>query len=65
MVFVYSRCFGLPLRPVRQLAHTLHYHNDKLTYLARLAPQELEQKLRDYLGGFGFQGDKVTEETRE
>ena len=31
MVFVYSRCFGLPLRPVRQLAHTLHYHNDKLT----------------------------------
>ena len=26
--------------------------------------QQLEQKLRDYLGGFGFQGDKVTEETR-
>jgi ATPase subunit of ABC transporter with duplicated ATPase domains len=24
----------------------------------------LEQKLRDYLGGFGFQGDKVSEETR-
>ena len=35
-----------------------------LQHLARLAPQELEQKLRDYLGGFGFQGDKVTEETR-
>lgn len=31
---------------------------------ARLAPQELEQKLRDYLGGFGFRGDKVSEETR-
>ncbi len=30
-----------------------------LRHLARLAPQELEQKLRDYLGGFGFQGDKV------
>ena len=29
-----------------------------------MAPQELEQKLRDYLGGFGFQGDKVSEETR-
>jgi ATP-binding cassette subfamily F protein 3 len=23
----------------------------------------MEQKLRDYLGGFGFQGDKVTENT--
>ncbi|SCC61439.1 ABC transporter ATP-binding protein [Kosakonia oryziphila] len=34
-----------------------------LQHLARLAPQELEQKLRDYLGGFGFQGDKVTEVT--
>ena len=31
--------------------------------MARLAPQEMEQKLRDYLGGFGFQGDKVTEIT--
>ena len=35
-----------------------------IQHLARLAPQELEQKLRDYLGGFGFQGDKVSEETR-
>ncbi len=35
-----------------------------LQHMARLAPQELEQKLRDYLGGFGFRGDKVTEETR-
>ncbi|WP_130100104.1 ABC transporter ATP-binding protein [Siccibacter turicensis] len=34
-----------------------------LQHLARLAPQELEQKLRDYLGGFGFQGDKVSENT--
>lgn len=35
-----------------------------LQHMARLAPQELEQKLRDYLGGFGFRGDKVTEETQ-
>ena len=34
-----------------------------LQHLARLAPQEAEQKLRDYLGGFGFHGDKVTENT--
>ncbi|EOF9311207.1 ABC transporter ATP-binding protein [Enterobacter cloacae] len=34
-----------------------------IQHLARLAPQEMEQKLRDYLGGFGFQGDKVTEHT--
>jgi ATP-binding cassette subfamily F protein 3 len=35
-----------------------------LQHLARIAPQVLEQQLRDYLGGFGFQGDKVSEETR-
>ncbi|MNS05451.1 putative ABC transporter ATP-binding protein YheS [compost metagenome] len=34
-----------------------------IQHMARLAPQEMEQKLRDYLGGFGFQGDKVTENT--
>ncbi|WP_232353249.1 ATP-binding cassette domain-containing protein, partial [Pseudomonas aeruginosa] len=32
--------------------------------LARLAPQELEQKIGDYLGGCVFQGDKESEETR-
>ncbi|QUG74040.1 ABC transporter ATP-binding protein [Erwinia sp. E602] len=35
-----------------------------LQHLARLAPKILEQQLRDYLGGFGFQGDKVTEQTQ-
>jgi len=35
-----------------------------LQHLVRLAPKVLEQQLRDYLGGFGFQGDKVSEETR-
>ncbi|MCS2171196.1 ABC transporter ATP-binding protein [Scandinavium sp. TWS1a] len=35
-----------------------------LQHLVRLAPHVLEQQLRDYLGGFGFQGDKVSEETR-
>lgn len=34
-----------------------------LQHLARLAPKVLEQQLRDYLGGFGFQGDKVSENT--
>ena len=34
-----------------------------IQHLARIAPQELEQKLRDYLGGFGFRGDKVSENT--
>ncbi|WP_428944877.1 ABC transporter ATP-binding protein [Pantoea sp. FN060301] len=34
-----------------------------LQHLVRLAPKVLEQQLRDYLGGFGFQGDKVTEIT--
>nr|WP_154324440.1 ABC transporter ATP-binding protein [Pantoea sp. 201603H] len=34
-----------------------------LQHLVRLAPKVLEQQLRDYLGGFGFQGDKVGEST--
>ncbi|QTF06864.1 ABC transporter ATP-binding protein [Brenneria izadpanahii] len=34
-----------------------------LQHMARLAERETEQQLRDYLGGFGFQGDKVTEIT--
>lgn len=34
-----------------------------LLHLARLAPQETEQQLRNYLGGFGFHGDKVSEPT--
>lgn len=34
-----------------------------LQHLSRIAPRVLEQQLRDYLGGFGFQGDKVTEVT--
>jgi len=32
-----------------------------LQHLARLAPQAREQELRNYLGGFGFGGDAVTE----
>ncbi|MDC6117045.1 ABC transporter ATP-binding protein [Serratia rubidaea] len=34
-----------------------------LQHLSRIAPRVLEQQLRDYLGGFGFQGDKVSEAT--
>ncbi|OON39298.1 ABC transporter ATP-binding protein [Izhakiella australiensis] len=32
-----------------------------LQHLARLAPKVTEQQLRDYLGGFAFQGDKINE----
>ncbi|PKE29725.1 ABC transporter ATP-binding protein [Rahnella sp. AA] len=34
-----------------------------LQHLTRLAARETEQQLRDYLGGFGFHGDKVTDPT--
>lgn len=34
-----------------------------LQHLTRLAARETEQQLRDFLGGFGFHGDKVTEIT--
>lgn len=42
---------------------TLRIDESPLQHLSRLAPKEYEQQLRDYLGGFGFRGDKVTENT--
>ncbi|EKT61036.1 ABC transporter ATP-binding protein [Providencia sneebia] len=39
----------------------LHADESPLQHLARIAPQQTEQQLRDYLGGFGFQGDQVTD----
>lgn len=42
---------------------TLRPDESPLWHLSRLAPKEYEQALRDYLGGFGFRGDKVTEKT--
>lgn len=41
----------------------LRAEESPLQHLSRIAPRVLEQQLRDYLGGFGFQGDKVTEAT--
>lgn len=38
---------------------TLREDETALWHLARLAPQQTEQQLRDYLGGFAFHGDKV------
>ncbi|PHM35599.1 ABC transporter ATP-binding protein [Xenorhabdus innexi] len=46
--------------------HQLEYlraDESPLQHLARLAPQEAEQQLRDYLGGFGFKGDQVTDQS--
>ncbi|MCJ7927590.1 MAG: ABC transporter ATP-binding protein [Pantoea vagans] len=46
--------------------HQLEYlraDESPLQHLSRIAPQVLEQQLRDYLGGFDFRGDKVTENT--
>lgn len=46
--------------------HQLEYlraEESPLQHLQRQAPKELEQQLRDYLGGFGFQGDQVNAPT--
>ena len=42
--------------------HQLEYlraDDSPLAHLARLAPNQTEQELRNFLGGFGFQGDKA------
>lgn len=38
---------------------TLRPQDSPLQHLVRLAPQASEQSLRDFLGGFGFHGDKA------
>lgn len=40
---------------------TLRPQDSPLQHLVRLDPQTPEQKLRDFLGGFGFHGDKALE----
>ena len=41
----------------------LRAEDSPLQHLVRLANKETEQQLRDYLGGFGFHSDKVTDPT--
>lgn len=40
---------------------TLHPEETPLQHLMQIAPKHTEQQLRDYLGSFGFQGDKALE----
>ncbi|MDW6002772.1 ABC transporter ATP-binding protein [Vibrio mangrovi] len=40
---------------------TLHPEETPLQHLMQIAPNHTEQQLRDYLGSFGFQGDKALE----
>ncbi|WP_417348481.1 ATP-binding cassette domain-containing protein [Ferrimonas sp.] len=40
---------------------TLHPQQSPLQHLTLIAPDATEQQLRDYLGGYGFSGDKAKE----
>lgn len=40
---------------------TLHPEESPLQHMMQIAPDQTEQQLRDYLGSFGFQGDKALE----
>lgn len=40
---------------------TLHPEETPLQHLMQIAPNHTEQQLRDYLGSFGFQGEKTLE----
>ncbi|RJX72300.1 ABC transporter ATP-binding protein [Vibrio sinensis] len=40
---------------------TLHPEETPLQHMMQIAPKHTEQQLRDYLGSFGFQGDKALE----
>jgi ATP-binding cassette subfamily F protein 3 len=45
----------------QQQLEQLRAEDSPLSHLQRQAPQASEQALRDFLGGFGFQGDRVLE----
>ncbi|MCE0493983.1 ABC transporter ATP-binding protein [Vibrio salinus] len=40
---------------------TLHPEETPLQHMMQIAPDQTEQQLRDYLGSFGFRGDKALE----
>ncbi|MFL9797688.1 ATP-binding cassette domain-containing protein [Vibrio cyclitrophicus] len=54
--------FRKALRWVTSLQHqleTLHPEETPLQHMMQIAPKHTEQQLRDYLGSFGFQGEKA------
>ncbi len=46
---------------VQHQLDTLRADESALWHLQKIAPQQTEQQLRDYLGGFAFHGDKVNQ----
>lgn len=43
---------------------TLRFDESPLWHLQKIAPEKTEQELRNYLGGFDFKGDKVTQKVQ-
>lgn len=56
--FTYSQGVKIGYFAQHQL-ETLHVDETPLQHLMRLAPKHTEQQLRNYLGSFGFQGEKA------
>ncbi len=57
-VFNYSQGVKIGYFAQHQL-ETLHVEETPLQHLMQIAPNHTEQQLRDYLGSFGFQGEKA------
>ncbi|MDP2575786.1 ABC transporter ATP-binding protein [Vibrio penaeicida] len=58
--FTYSQGVKIGYFAQHQL-ETLHPEETPLQHMMQIAPDKNEQQLRDYLGSFGFQGDKALE----
>jgi ATP-binding cassette subfamily F protein 3 len=58
--FTYSQGVKIGYFAQHQL-ETLHPEETPLQHMMQIAPDKTEQQLRDYLGSFGFQGDKAME----
>ncbi|MGF1740744.1 ABC transporter ATP-binding protein [Vibrio profundum] len=58
--FIYSQGVKIGYFAQHQL-ETLHPEESPLQHMMQIAPKHTEQQLRDYLGSFGFQGEKSLE----
>ncbi|MGF1750816.1 ABC transporter ATP-binding protein [Vibrio cionasavignyae] len=56
--FTYSQGVKIGYFAQHQL-ETLHPEETPLQHMMQIAPNQTEQQLRDYLGSFGFQGEKA------
>ena len=55
---------GISVHFAQHQLDTLRADESALWHMQKLAPEQTEQQVRDYLGSFAFHGDKVNQEVK-